>query len=71
MTVNNLTVLWHFRLGHPSFARMNLLQPHINDITASKIHHCTVCPMAKQHRLPFPISVTETQFPFELIYCDL
>lgn len=33
--------------------------------------HCKICPMAKLYRLPFPIKQTTSQFPFQLVHCDI
>lgn len=68
---NDAATLWHCRLGHPSLSRLSLLHNSVPAISLSKPHHCTICPSAKQHKLPFPLSVKKTQFPFELIHCDV
>lgn len=63
--------IWHQRLGH---APSTVLQ-HITEIAPTLGHSCKnkcyVCPLAKQHRLSFPVSCTSTSVPFELIQVDL
>ncbi|XP_062155569.1 serine/threonine-protein kinase TIO isoform X4 [Alnus glutinosa] len=50
------TDIWHYRLGHLSPSRLQLLHsnnPHIScDLIPTP---CTICPLAKQKRLLFPI----------------
>lgn len=61
--------LWHKRLWH---APMKVLQknnslPHV----PIQDHHCTVCLIAKQSRLPFPHSTSCSAHPFELVHVDV
>lgn len=32
---------------------------------------CTICPLAKQHRLPFPHSTSMSSLPFQLLHVDI
>ena len=62
--------LWHRRLGHPSnqvLHGLNLLHDKYTDLLTS----CSVCPLAKQTRSSFPISVSKTSKCFELVHMDL
>ncbi|KAK4411317.1 Retrovirus-related Pol polyprotein from transposon RE2 [Sesamum angolense] len=63
--------LWHRRLGHPSVS----VQKHISVVPLVSIsvstENCTICPLAKQHRLPFPNSEIKTTQPFEMLHMDL
>ena len=52
--------LWHLRLGHMSQSRMSLLQNVIPIVKESSQLQCEICPLAKQHRSPFPISSIKT-----------
>lgn len=63
--------LWHWRLGHPSHSRSVDLSKEFLFITVSNKCKCTVCPIAKQSRLPFPSSLNKTSAPLELIHCDI
>lgn len=60
---------WHHRLGHVSYHILNkmccILVPH------SCIPLCIIYPLAKQHRLPFPVSTHKSSSVFDLIHCDL
>ncbi|KAG8482872.1 hypothetical protein CXB51_023953 [Gossypium anomalum] len=71
-TTADSSLLWHSRLGHTSISRLNKmpLQPctFSNSIA---IQQCPVCPLAKQNRLPFPISTTRAETTFSLIHLDL
>ena len=65
--------VWHNRLGHLSDKRLDVLKNQLNcDI--SKSHDdtpCYICPLAKQRRLPFVSHNNMSQFPFDLIHCDI
>jgi len=62
--------LWHCRLGHMSFQNMKHIDvvKHCNSLPHSI---CQVCHNAKQHRDPFPVSLSCTTHLFELIHIDL
>jgi hypothetical protein len=58
-TVNTIDVsanVWHSRLGHLSDSRMQLLHNVLPGCTSISNKTCFVCPLAKQHRLPFSTS---------------
>ena len=40
--------LWHFRLGHPSHAKLSLLNKIVSDLAINKPHCCDICHLAKQ-----------------------
>lgn len=63
--------LWHRRLGHPSRDRLRLLTSHIPDISVPISEYCGICPLAKQTRIPFPLSTKRSLEPFNLIHCDI
>jgi len=63
--------LWHYRLGHLSSSRLNLLHNLVPSIPCDSNNTCTVCPLAKQHKLPFVHSNSVTCFSFDLIHCDI
>ena len=64
------TELWHFRLGHPSFELLQFLNlPDCNKQHKSSM--CQVCPKAKMHRLPFPLSNNRAGSLFELLHVDI
>jgi hypothetical protein len=65
------TDLWHFRLGHLSSPRLNLLHNLIPSISVDSNKVCNVCPLAKQKHLSFPISNKVSKFPFDLVHIDI
>ncbi|XP_059436398.1 uncharacterized protein LOC132169376 [Corylus avellana] len=52
--------VWHYRLGHPSLARIKLLDKHVSEISCNSESVCPICPMAKQHKLSFPVAYVST-----------
>ncbi|GMI84995.1 hypothetical protein HRI_002168800 [Hibiscus trionum] len=70
-SINN-TFLWHARLGHASLSKLVKLPfPDKNTLDLTTLHKCSVCPLAKQTRLPFPDHVHSATSPFSLIHIDL
>ena len=46
--------LWHYRLGHPSFVKLNVLHEILDISHLSNTNlHCIICPLAKQRCLPY------------------
>ena len=73
-SVIDSTSLWHSRLGHPSFQRLAILQnlvPDVINCNNNKSFDCSICPIAKQKRLPFQFSVHVSNSCFELIHVDI
>ena len=73
-TSNNVVRLGHYRLGHPSSQRLALLKSIIPDLAScnnSKSFDCYVCPLAKQHKLPFLESISVSLSCFDLIHADI
>ena len=71
--INTMNVydLWHCRLGHVLFPRLGLISDPIVKTSVSFINKkpCSICPMAKLHRLPFPISHHKSSHIFEMVHC--
>jgi hypothetical protein len=63
--------VWHFRLGHLSDSRIKLLSQYDSSITVDSNKCCTICYLAKQHRLPFPVSDSISNKIFDLVHCDI
>lgn len=64
--------IWHKRLGHASTEVVSrLLKDQNTFVSLDNKLDCVVCPLAKQHRLPFPLSNHTTVAIFELIHCDV
>ena len=65
-------VLWHQRLGHPSYGSLSTL----SSLYGFELHKelcdcCDVCHRAKQTRNSFSLSNSKAIRPFGLIHCDL
>jgi hypothetical protein len=68
---NSISDVWHYRLGHPSASRMQFLHNNVPDISCNSKDICSICPLARQHRLPFPVHTTTSCMPFDLVHCDI
>ena len=66
---NSLCDLWHKRLGHAPLKVLSRIKC-LHSISLED-HHCTVCPLAKQSRLPFPVSVTTSAASFDIVHGDV
>ena len=71
VSTKDMPILWHFRLGHPSLSRMSILQNVLPSFSAQCIDVCTICPLAKRKRLPFPSHNNLCNEPFSLIHVDV
>lgn len=60
----------HVRLCYIDLKNFGFLK-YINVKTHDMNEICVICPLAKQNRLPFPVSVSNTSCAFELIHCDV
>lgn len=66
------TLLWHQKLGHPSLPLFHaLIKQHELPVSVCSVMNCNVCNQAKSHKLAFPLSVTRSTVPFELIHMDV
>ena len=63
--------LWHSRLGHISHSRLSFIAKNFLKISIQSNNACRICPLAKQHRLPFGTSEISSKKPFDLIHCDI
>lgn len=68
----SISFLWHMRLGHTPYEKLKQLNS-IRDVIANSccIKECSLCPLAKQTRTPFPLSNSRTVEPFSLQHLDL
>nr|XP_016456703.1 PREDICTED: uncharacterized protein LOC107780652 [Nicotiana tabacum] len=70
-SINKNDVLWHKRMGHIPFVKIVSI-PHLSGKFSSRQSFtCTICPMARQQRLPFPESSIHSDRPFQLVHIDL
>ena len=65
------TDLWHSRLGHLSPSRLSFIAKNFLNFSVQSNNACSICPLAKQSRLPFDTSVISSTKPFEIIHCDI
>lgn len=76
-SLNNVSVsipksaLWHFRLGHLSFTRLQHLHSSFPFIDYGKHVVCDVCHYAKHKKLPFNNSSSNSAQPFNLVHFDV
>lgn len=68
---NNLFSLWHSRLGHPSDVKVHSLSHVFPFLQHCCTKSCTVCPLAKQKRLPFPFDNKRSSHSFDLVHMDV
>ena len=67
------SILWHNRMGHPSSSRLHLISSIIPNVTFcdKEFLVCTICPLAKQKRIPFPNENNIFSSIFDLVHCDI
>ena len=65
--------IWHFRLGHPSVVKIQLLHNELQIPSSLSIlsSHCQICHLTKQRRLPFISNNHMSTNPFELVHIDV
>ena len=63
--------MWHARLGHPSFQVLQKIKDLSFLSKCNSEPSCTICPLAKQHVLPFPSSNSHASTLFELLHLDV
>ena len=66
-----MSILWHFRLGHPSLSRMLVLQSVLPSFSIQCTDVCTIYPLAKRKRLPFPSHNNMCNEHFSLNHVDI
>jgi hypothetical protein len=54
-----------------SDSRIKLLSQYDPNISVNTNNCCTVCPLAKQHPLPFPVNDSTSNKIFDLVHCDI
>ena len=62
------SLLWHCRLGHPSFVKLKETLPWLS----LSEFQCESCELGKHHRSPYPSRTgPPTHHPFDLVHCDV
>ncbi|CAN1814477.1 Retrovirus-related Pol polyprotein from transposon TNT 1-94, partial [Linum perenne] len=67
----NQVMLWHFRLGHPSFGYLEKLYPHLFANKSSKFYKCEICQYAKHTRSVYSGTHYKPSHPFAIIHSDI
>ncbi|KAH0738712.1 hypothetical protein KY290_037417 [Solanum tuberosum] len=70
-TGNNVDVVWHNRLGHVPFVKMKSISTIPITFSSKQPFMCSICPMARQERLPFKPRTSISSQLFELVHVDL
>ncbi|CAM8902863.1 unnamed protein product [Rhodiola kirilowii] len=72
-STDNLLSLWHIRLGHAPYNKVcDTLSAYVPNITCKSLkNNCDLCPLARQSRLPFSISTTNTKALFKHVHADI
>lgn len=68
---NTNKLLWHNRLGHPSTKMLQHLFIDENFSDNDDCNKCSICPLAKQTRLHFQLSMSKALVVFDLIHLDV
>ena len=58
-------------MGHPSNKVLENLAKNHASIHANDITVCAPCHLAKQRKIPFPLSKTNSQCIFDLVHMDI
>jgi GAG-pre-integrase domain/Integrase core domain len=67
----NKVLVWHKRLGHPSFGYMKNLFPELFVNCENHKFECETCIKAKSHRVPYPKSLNKCRSLFDLVHSDV
>ena len=68
MSTSELSVLWHYRLGHPSHQKLQQALPWIS----VSPFDCQPCQLGKHHRVTFRrLRLVSSQSLFDLVHCDV
>ena len=65
------TELWHYKLGHLSNSRLQILNKQFPFITYSLKVPCDICQFAKQKRLPFQSCNKRASSVFEILHLNV
>jgi len=68
---NDDVMLWHLRLGHPSFCYLKHLFPKLFYNKDMSMFKCEACEFAKHHRSHFPLQPYKPSKHFSVIHSDV
>ncbi|KAM0936219.1 putative RNA-directed DNA polymerase [Dioscorea sansibarensis] len=70
-SVKDQVLLWHNRLGHPSFNYLTFLLPQLfKDVNCSNVI-CENCILSKSHKSSYSLKSYKPSKPFHLIHNDV
>ena len=64
-------MLWHYRLGHPSFQYLKILFPNLFKNKIPSSFKCEICALAKHHQASYPPRPNKPFAPCSLIHSDV
>ena len=70
-SVREKIMLWHLRLGHPSFPYLKHLFPSLFKNLDCNSFHCESCHLSKSHQNSYKINPYSASKPFLLIHSDV
>ena len=70
-SIEDEIMLWHLRLGHPSFSYLQHLFPLLFKNKNPSLFQCEICVLSKHHRASFPSQPYKKSAPFSLIHSDI
>jgi len=63
---------WHFRLGHLFKDKLYVLSTKFDYISSKTCNYfCQICPLAKQKRISFHVSISSSNKIFYLLHMDV
>lgn len=65
------SVLWHYRFGHASHAKIDMLSKNFPVVSINKELVCDICHFARQRKLPFHVSTSRATNAFDLLHLDV
>ncbi|XP_070055363.1 uncharacterized protein [Nicotiana tomentosiformis] len=69
--MNKMDIVWHHKLAHVPFIKMKSIYEISSNSSSTQSFPCTICPMARQTRLPFPDISIHSSKPFQLVHVDI
>ncbi|CAN1792939.1 Uncharacterized mitochondrial protein AtMg00300, partial [Linum perenne] len=70
-SLENQVMLWHIRLGHPSFGYLERLLPKLFLNKKSSFYQCETCQLAKHTRSIYSSVNYKPSQPFAIIHSDV
>lgn len=63
--------VWHHRLGHPSHELQIAILNNLSILNKQGKFVCLLCQLGKSCKLSFPLTVSKSHCPLEIIHCDI